>query len=696
MYGHTLSQLIAPLTDACGVAALQFFCGLLDRAASLGGKVRTEPPADYSYITSGPVADEELAKHGIYEALINAVRRSGIILVQRSASCTRDVVSLLLAHRVRIFKRIALSVLSINPGAAPELAKICLTDTELMGADWCQKEYAELARAWFPSLAPNDQHKVLHLADCIPNQLLEGWKQRFEQHEKRPPTSEDERIFRAVVVRDAMWDWRDVLPQERQEALAATAAEHGEPDAWKERFWGGQEESPLSSTEFIARPVDQIVTFLKDWRPTEKRKRTVTALAQELRSAVEQDPAKFASGADQFCNLTPIYVRRLLEGLGNATRNKRNFDWSSTLKLIEQAVLRMNEPVEPSTVAEGDDSSRLCASSAASDLLKAGLQRGAEGPGLEHADLIGSIVHELYQRAPRQPELEDFEERYTRNPYFASEATLRGSAVELSILTLFWLSKHSTSAVARDVGNAIAIQPHVRSRLEAELGDQSTSGRIPRAIVGRYLSWLHYFGKDWLRSHLEAMLPEMDNALRQATWAAHLDHDNGPISALMPQLHSNYADEIARLTDSDVDPHTDARRKRLGQYLMILYLRGELPNDLFEQFVTTSPARSRQEAMWFLGTQLRRENLPSECRDRGLSYWEARLGAAESFSRPDEFREELGAIGHWCGHAEMDTRWLLDQLVRMLKAGFAPDFAYSVVDWLATSHLSISIEQSRS
>src|ERR1700682_6087890 len=89
-------------------------------------------------------------------------------------------------------------------------------------------------------------------------------------------------------------------------------------------------------------------------------------------------------------------------------------------------------------------------------------------------------------------------------------------------------------------------------------------------------------------------------------------------------------------------------------------------------------------AMWYLGTQLDlpTASLPDEIRARGFSYWERRVGTAVAGAQPDPFRLELGAIGQWCLRAQIDDRWLLEQLTKMLRAGFAPTDAFSVVERL--------------
>jgi hypothetical protein len=87
--------------------------------------------------------------------------------------------------------------------------------------------------------------------------------------------------------------------------------------------------------------------------------------------------------------------------------------------------------------------------------------------------------------------------------------------------------------------------------------------------------------------------------------------------------------------------------------------------------------------MWYLGTQLPAPDMPEEMRQRGFAYWERRLEAGMHSSDPDRFRAELGGIGQWTLRDPIDDEWLAAQLSTMMKAGFVPTDAFSVVDWLA-------------
>jgi hypothetical protein len=684
MYEYCLPQLAPSLTKACGLDALKLLVGLLHQVIAIDHEKNQDPAFDRTRYDQGAIEDETRGVHSIYDALRMEVRRSAEALIDADMRLVPAIMELFGHYKPKLFRRLEIYVLSKHPAVLPDRATALLLDPELIEASWCTHEYARLARAWFPAMSPANQQAVLALVDAIPGLYVEAWKQRFEEREKRPPTADDERAYYAHVVRDAVWHWRMLLPADRQAAVEAA----GDPDAWRNSVLVRGEESPLTGADLAARPAAEIAAFLCTWRSKEEpRRQTVSALALELRNAAAQDPAKYAEAAMDFAEVPAIFVHRLLEGLGEAARNKREFPWAQVLRLLGATFARWQQSVDPASVDEGNDPNWQWACAAGVELLKAGLQRGAEGIPFEHKAAIQELVLELRRRAPQEPEREDFEEQYQRDPYFAAQFTLRGLAVELCVLLLFWLSKEEGAPLAITPRGALDMSPAIREALDAELADQTANGRVPRAVLGRYLCWLFYFGEPWLVASMGSLFPVSDETLRHAAWMGHLLHDRGPQGELLESLQPSYARAIEQLTDDAKDREEQAQ-KSLGIHLMILYLHGQLDlqaGGMLDRFLRKASPRLRQHVMWWLGVQLKlpRDEFPDAMRAKALAYWDSRLAAGEASQHRDGFKGELGSIGQWCEHHHFEPDWLFDQMLRLLRLGFKASLVYSVVEWLA-------------
>ncbi len=691
MYEHYLPETVKVLAAADPVASLGLFADLLIQGITIKGNYVVADNEDYTHHTPHPIANNEMWTYEPYDALILAIRDCALRAVQMAPGQTAAIVSSLYSRGPRIFKRLALHVLSRQAGAAPALSASYLTDTSLIGEGWCDDEYAELALAWFPSLAPADQQTILGHIDTMPDQYRDMWAGRFEEQQKRPPDARDISNFNNAVFRDAVWKWREALPANRKAQIAAIVTEQGNPDAWHERLFP-TEISPLTGTDFASRSIPDIVNFLQTWQPQPgPQKQTVTALAQQLREAVDQEPLRFAEQAERFAGLRPIYVRRVLEGLESAARTKPEIPWAPMLALMESVVQRAEVEFSQKETVKGDDPDWLWTCTTAASVLRFALGQGLTGIPYEFAGRVIALIKALLRVAPSTPETNDFDNQFEKHPYFSAEQTLRGRTIELCIMHVFWESKHPGSPFYENPQTALAIRDDIRTILQDQLADRSANGRIPRAIVGRWMQWLIFFGKEWLTEHVNIIFPTDDDGLRLAAWRAHLLSDGGPVRQLMPRLLPNYMEEIARMAGSrkeaDQQQVRDAEQcdKRLGEYILILYLGGDAPAELMQGFWNNAPGQARQHLIWFLGSylQLPADKLPAEMRARGYAYWDARLSAGIAASDKEPFRKELGAIATWCRHDTIPTEWLLGQILEMLAAGFAPNTGYTVVEWLA-------------
>lgn len=699
MYEHSLPQLTPVLTTAFGVVALELFSDLLNQAV-VSRKAGHDPAFDPTSYDQGPITDDSNANNNVYDALKCQVRRSAEQLIHGAPLQMSAVLDVLGKHAPKLFRRLEMFLLSQHPAAASERARSLLLDAELLEAWWCTHEYARLALAWFPSLTSTDQQTVLRQADAISGRYMDGWKASFEEREKRPPNSEEVRAFSAFALRDALWYWRAALPADRRAEMDAIVAEFGDPEAWRNTYMTRQEESPLATADFASQPVAEIVAFLRAWQPSaEPRRQTITPLARELMSAATQNPVKYAQEALQFADLPAVYIHQLLDGLKEATRNQRDFPWTSVLQLLGRTFSRLNEPIASVSIAEGDDPTWHWACAAGGTLLKAGLRRGAAGIGFEHKAAVQDLLLTLQRHAPQAPEFEDFEERFERDPYFASETTLRGSAVELCILYIFWLSKEAGSTHASTPRAALALTPSIMAALDTELRDCSPNGRIPRSILGRYLQWLYHFGESWLTENMASLFSRSDEQLRRAAWLSHLLHDGGPLGPKLDDLCSDYAHEIGLLAASSSD-RKEYRQNRLGDYLATLYLDEYLDlqsGGLLDSFLIEAPREVRKHVMWALGRKLQKAAIDiSELqRARALAFWDGRLAAGEVSTERADFKGELGVIGLWCENHQIESTWLIDRLLRMLRSGFVPEPAYNVVEWLAKvreTHVDRAVE----
>lgn len=658
------------IVKVCGLEGLRLLLKLFLHAGHASDEFKYDDYADNS------VGNDDDAAYSIFSALQRAVRIHAIELVEVDVENTRPVIDLFAKHPERICQRLALHVLAQKPEGAPDLATSYLENVELLEATWCQHEYSELAIKWFPSLPTAARDKILNAIDLAPKRLRENWRRRVENGAKAAPTPDQEHEFEVAAYRDLTWRWRSVLPTDRQEALATIVERIGDPDAWKSRLLSS-ETSPLTLSEIASKSLSELDRFLREWRPPSNSTLTTHALAQVLRSAVEQNPTLFADSADQLAELDPVYVREVLEGLNSAARNKRLVNWKPILTSI--GIIQARE------IAQGCDSRELW--KPAAELLESGLRLGPAGIHTNHSHLVEALVVGFVRSARGGDLGEGNDERFPREPYFVATQTRKGMSVELCILLVWWLSGDKGSEVGRHPRNALALLPQIRSALEDCLKDRSTEGRFSRAICGRYLTYLFFYGEGWLRTRLDELLLD-DATLGDASWSAHLLSDRRPISELLPETGLLYEREIRRLPSDGADRDEKRRATRLADYLLTLHFWDNKADRLVELFLEQAPAWLRAHAIVFASGQaaLSDDKVPQDVRQRIFGYWAQRLAKAKSSTDVDEFRLELGAVSQWFARDTIDDDWLLTQLLDMLRATFVPTNGFMVIRRLAKMH----------
>jgi hypothetical protein len=674
MYEHHLNEVVAGLCKTAPLDALPVACDLLRQASHIDGRFTGTGDVDHTYYSVESLAADQRGGQDIHGALILSIVRLAKAAIQTEPRAVVCIHETLEAYRGRIYRRIQMYIVALAPREAPALAEAYLINKDLLDADWCRDEYAELAKAWFPSLARTKQRTILDAVDAIPKDFFIRWKTIFEEREQRLPTKDEEREYWAVSVRDLIWKWRDVLPPERRKALELTVTEFGDPDAWRHRFLASGE-SPLSREAIQNQSIDETVAYLDIWHPDPGlQTHTLSALSNELRESAAGNPTLFSLNAARFGHLRPIFIRRMIEGIRQPAANGTKINWSQIITLAQAVLNRSETPLDSSNVLPGDDSDWSLTLGAVIDILAAGLRRGADGIEFEHANIVQPLVLALYARVARLPK-PDTDRFDIKHPYFSAGQTILGASVELCVLLLFWLSKNPVTAIGKAPRQALSWMPEVRKIFEQSLSDRSTDGRIPRAILGRYLGLLGYWGEEWLRQHIPNLFPPENQELSKAAWISHLQSDSAPFSPLIDELNSCYSEHIANLAEN-----TEISNNRLSEYLMALYLWDKLPEPLLLQFWQRAPAPLRRHAMWFMGRQLAAAD--EAHKRRAILYWERRLQLAMKASDPDSYRKELGTIGQWFLW-QVDNSWLMDQLLLMLTAGFAPNDGLGIVDKLA-------------
>ena len=148
-----------------------------------------------------------------------------------------------------------------------------LRNQDLVANHWCSGGCAELAFAWFPSLDSPKQQALLDLADAVPARYKATWSgaswnvaigRRDAEDERRYQVAHDPRGSLAVA--------RGVAACSARQALNSIEVRK----IWRSGHLEGsllgtkRSETPLTSADVLAEPVEATLAFISGWQPGEE------------------------------------------------------------------------------------------------------------------------------------------------------------------------------------------------------------------------------------------------------------------------------------------------------------------------------------------------------------------------------------------------------------------------------------------
>lgn len=682
-YGEILRKHGAELVSATQLRGLALLCDLLAAATRLSRRRSDdEAPQDHSEIWRPDIESESFPDR-IAELLISAVRDAAFQIVERDRSQLRAVVEELRRARWLIFDRLSLHLLRRYWRDDDRLLSELLLDEGLFQA--FPREYALLARDTAAALPERTSLEMARRTEEGPDpervrSLLQSW-------EGREPSADDVQSWIRRWQLHRLHALSAGLSAASQEHYRALLAEFGEPpdpeDVPRETTWIGPT-SPKDGAALRALTVPALVETLRSWRRAPgPRAPSPEGLGRVLSDVVGADPTRYARDALLFRGLDPTYVRALLDGLQQAAKEGRSFEWEPVLELMAWVLGQPHGPADQETGWAEHDPGWGWSRTAASRLLYGGLLLGATEIPIRYRERVWPLLASLAEDPEPTPEHEARYGGSNMDPFTLSINTTRGEAMHAVVRYALWVrasveaGPNAADRLARGFGEL----PEVREVLEAHLAPTHDPSLAIRAVFGKWFPWLALLDEDWAKGSVNRIFPDdpAEADLFWAAWDAYVVFCE-PYNQPFKLLSSVYR----RVIDGLDTPQAEKRlvenpAHRLAEHLMVLHLRGVLdstdPTGLLSQFYSKANDELCAHAMRFVGRALenRPADVPPEVLDRLRTLWMSRLEVVQRSPDPKKHAGELGAFGWWFASEKLDGDWALEQLELVLNLVGAVD-----------------------
>jgi hypothetical protein len=749
-YGDVLRTMLPDLVAARGLDALELVNDQLERWLRHGGQGSVAHRADYSWLWRPSIAaHEQNMGNTIEDALIDASRDAALLLAERSEEKSADVVQAFERRRWTVFRRLALNLLADLVSARQDRNSVTFTrartrviDAGNLNDQGLVHEYSAVARAVLPLLDEGQIQTWTSLIERgpiideteLPRRLAAGLEadgsvvaadgenqaaaaasrdqdgsaRSGSGGEKSGESVEailDERVklCRDRWRRDRLGAVRDALPpplRARYSELAQRLgdAEHSDFASYTSAMWTGPT-SPLSQQEILALSIDDLISYLQQWRPQPSGwppAPSIEGLARELATAVTASPHRFAERAENFAACGPSFARAVLEGLEGALRDGQSFPWQSVIRLCAAVAAQVDDDGEADAGVQDEDPGWRWAQKEAASLLLQGLQPSPEElPRSLGGEVLVVLAQFVESSDPTPHDDEQHCGSDSEDPVTVALNSTRGQALRGIIAYAAWKVRQDEiqTHVLPGAPQSSTSADKTGTDPDAELGDVANildrhldpsvdPSPAVRSVYGQHFGVLLRVMPEWAPS-LSTRIFGSGLPLSRQQYAAGLaflafnQPTTGMLGALRPQYSAWVKAVAAGVFDQKPFYSLESIAGRLAAHLLLLYTWGriELETGLLADFFKTAPGQVRRDALDHLGWQLSisEQAIPDDVLARLQTLWESRrraiLDAVEAGTSAKEGTSpaaELTAFGWWFRSDRFDRRWALRELLIVL------------------------------
>lgn len=415
----------------------------------------------------------------------------------------------------------------------------------------------------------------------------------------------------------------------------------------------GADESPVSADQLAAWTVDEVVGFLRDFRPN-RGSESVFGLQRSLTVYAQKNPPDAVSVLDRAAEevVNPSAIEGILDGLGEAAKAGAHLDWQQTLSGVGKVIRHV-------ATLDGDGVGSLArwrrAAGRAMWLIEEGCRKDAI-PSPFAAEMWG-----LLNEASTISAISQTEGSLSASLGAVITAQLNdasGNVASAVLSVALWDYRRRTripdspdEAKAQARG---AVQQSLLPILDRWLEDEGPYAAVPLALMGDYLPQLHLLAREWTEAHASDLLQGgIEDPAQRPTWTTYVSRASlyDTVFLALRPWYVRAAEEVAGWVAATGDSRkTLEPSQKLAVHLVVAVLRGlvavgDADRLLEKAFENLSPS-DWNRAYWtvFRGWTDAEEPAPESWVQRLVDLWEWRILELDKDEASDRTMEEAEAL----------------------------------------------------
>lgn len=637
----------------------------LRMAMRIEAQVMNSPDFEFSSGWRTAIADTGQDLDNAYrDRLLLVLRDTLEIWVQQDSKGVEPLIERYLIEKHEIIRRLGLHLLYRFPKRYKRFVVQELRNTANLDNVGIHHEFFMLLQEGYLYLEIQDQEKLAVEICGGPNpedaQRLAAWAQ---QQYGADPDEYVERYSKKWI-RDRLWMLRDHLVAQPKQMLNELVDDLGEPEHPAFTSWGSgpywvQEVGPITDQEMSQMRPDELVDFLKQWRPDPNQEFgpvqiSYTGMANTVASVIINNPQKYAQHLVPISLQRPEFAYALLRQ--SAEPKEANLlPWELSINLCEK--LLANESVRNNSRVPNDNWASVRQSIVR--LLRIGLNNAKRAIPIEYLSRVRDILIILVDDPDPTPEHDRPAEGWAghNDPATVAINHVRPTA----LLALIEYARYKAK-LDQDLNKQDASLEEPRSRRLESIVSQTLTRKLDRrkdpswavhSVYGHYLALLHWLDKDWVEQHIDRIFPEETGEesiwFYVAAWDSFVAYNKFyvPMLELLRQKYQRAIDNLNRgyVTKTHLRPEQGLAIHLVWEYLLADYdLRSSAgQQSLIATFFKQAPPEACDSAAWILWRICEDHSQRDIYWSRVRALWEWRVNEASAASHSTDFDAEM----HW-------------------------------------------------